>query len=68
MLKFIVVVYKPDNWATEQFRKYSKKTHGVFAKQLFGLRQTVQDFVATNPKRKYPGTVTISYLGSALNQ
>lgn len=62
MLKFIVVVYKRDDWTIEQFRKYFQKTHGVLAKQLPGLRRYVQNFVAADPKRKHPGWEVISEL------
>lgn len=62
MLKFIVVVYKHSDWTTEQFREYFQKTHGALAKQLPGLRQYVQNFVATDTKRKHPGWDVVSEL------
>lgn len=50
MLKFIVAAYKLGDWTREPFREYFPKTPCVMAKQLPGLGQAVQNFVATNPK------------------
>jgi uncharacterized protein (TIGR02118 family) len=55
MLKFIVTVYKRQDFSRAEFVRYFREVHGPLAEKLPGLRRYVQNFVADDPRRKHPG-------------
>jgi uncharacterized protein (TIGR02118 family) len=54
MLKFMVVLYRRKDLTPSQFAKHLHEIHGPLARKLPGLRRYVQNYPASDPKRKAP--------------
>jgi uncharacterized protein (TIGR02118 family) len=55
MLKFIVVLYRRSGMTHPEFRRHLEDIHAPLAKNLPGLREYVQNYVCSDPKRNAPG-------------
>ena len=55
MVKFLVVLYRRLDVSVEDFRANLRTIHGPMAERIPGLRRYIQNHVAEDSTRPYPG-------------
>ena len=55
MCKFVVVLYRKNDWSRERFRRYLEDVHGPMAEKIPGVLRYIQNHVVEDSKRSDPG-------------